>query len=235
MHVYTQGEGDKTIVLMPGLGGDAPSLDFKQLIEEFKNDFKVVVVEPFGYGFSDKTDKERSVENIVDETRQALKEANIGGQYILMPHSISGVYAQYYAATYPDEVKAIIMLDTTLVKDAIKESNNFDVYAGKKMYTLASVGNLLGVDRLLYNSIYKDLGSYTEDEKKDLVKMWVQNPFNKTQENEINTVMKNCETVNETKMQKDLPILKFIAISPVVDKNSEEYKDRIDKNSNEFK
>ena len=32
----------------------------------------ITIVEPFGYGFSDKTTKERSVENIVNETRDAL-------------------------------------------------------------------------------------------------------------------------------------------------------------------
>lgn len=83
MHVYSQGEGNKTIVLMPGLGTTAPSIDFKPLIEELKNNFKVVVVEPFGYGFSDDTSKERSVENIISEIRMTLKEANIDGPYIL--------------------------------------------------------------------------------------------------------------------------------------------------------
>lgn len=78
------------------------------LIEELKNNFKVVVVEPFGYGFSDETSKERSVENIISETRMTLKEANIDGPYILMPHSISGVYAEYYASIYPEEVEAIL-------------------------------------------------------------------------------------------------------------------------------
>lgn len=70
MHIYSEGKGEKTIVMLSGLGTVAPSIDFKPLIEEFKNDYKVVVVETFGYGFSDKTDKERSAENIVNEIRK---------------------------------------------------------------------------------------------------------------------------------------------------------------------
>ena len=66
------------------------------------------------YGWSDLTDKERTVENIVGEIRMALKEANIEGPYILMPHSISGIYILYYANQYPSEVKAIIGIDPTL-------------------------------------------------------------------------------------------------------------------------
>ena len=55
------------------------------------------------------TNREQTVENIVQEIRHALKEADIQGPYILMPHSISGVYSMYYANTYPDEVKAVMV------------------------------------------------------------------------------------------------------------------------------
>ena len=232
MHVYSEGEGKKTIVLMSGLGSIAPSIDFKPLIKEFKKDFKVVVVEPFGYGFSDETSKERSVENIVAETRTALKEANIDGPYILMPHSISGIYAQYYAEVYPKEVEAIVVMDTTLVKACLEEADKIDLPMGKKLYMAAAVGNLLGIDRIYYNNIYKDEACFTEEDKNNLVKMGVQNTFNKTMKNEVNMILKNCETVNKTKMSKDLPILKFIAIKDIP---NEKYTNIMNKNLDEFK
>ncbi|MHB9922519.1 alpha/beta fold hydrolase [Clostridium botulinum] len=235
MHVYSEGHGKKTIVLMPGLGSVAPSIDFKPLINEFKKDFKIVVVEPLGYGFSEETSKERSVENIVDETRMALKKAKIEGPYILMPHSISGVYAQYYASTYPDEVDAIIMLDTTLVKAVIEETDKIDFSFGKKQFALAAAGNFLGIDRLYYNNIYKDENCFSESDKNDLVKMGVQSSFNETMKNEANLLLKNCETVNKAKMSKDLPIFKFIAIKSVKDINKEKYTKVMNKNINEFK
>lgn len=235
MHVYSEGEGKKTIVLMPGLGTPAPSIDFKPLISEFSKDFKVVVVEPFGYGFSDKTSKERSVENIVDETRKALKEANIDGPYILMPHSISGVYAQYYASAYPNEIEAIIMLDTTLVKTVVEESDKIDFSFGKKQYALASVGNFLGIDRIYYDNIYKDENCFSESDKNDLVKIGVQSSFNKTMRNEADLLLNNCEAVNKTKISNDLPILKFIAIRSMKDINNEKYTKVMNKNTNEFK
>lgn len=183
MHVYSEGHGKKTIVLMPGLGSIAPSIDFKPLINELKKDFKVVVVEPFGYGFSEETSKERSVENIVDETRMALKKAKIDGPYILMPHSISGVYAQYYASTYPNEVEAIIMLDTILVKAVIEKADKIDFSFGKKQFALANIGNFLGMDRIYYNNIYKDENCFSKSDKNDLIKMGVQSSFNETMKN----------------------------------------------------
>lgn len=71
-------------------------------------------MEPFGYGWSDLSTKERTVENIVEELRTALQKSNIKGPYILMPHSLSGIYSMYYADKYPSEVKAVIGIDTTL-------------------------------------------------------------------------------------------------------------------------
>lgn len=116
MHVYTKGEGENTIVLLPGLGTTAPALDFEPLMNELAKNNRVVVVEPFGYGWSDITNKERTVENIVEEIRLSLQKANIKGSYILMPHSASGIYSMYFANRYPDEVEAVIGIDATLPK-----------------------------------------------------------------------------------------------------------------------
>lgn len=113
MHVYTKGDGENTIVLLSGLGTAAPVLDFEPLVNELAKNHKVVVVESFGYGWSNVTNKERTVENIVEGIITALK-SNIEGPYILMPHSISGIYSMYYANAYPDEVKAVIGIDFTL-------------------------------------------------------------------------------------------------------------------------
>ncbi|WP_339184243.1 alpha/beta hydrolase [Oceanobacillus sp. FSL W7-1293] len=102
MHIYIKGEGDNTIVLMSGLGTAAPALDFEPLLNELAKENKVVVVEGFGYGWSELTEKERTVENIVEELRIALKQSDIHGPYILMPHSVSGIYGMYFANVYPD-------------------------------------------------------------------------------------------------------------------------------------
>ncbi|WKA60312.1 alpha/beta hydrolase [Planococcus shenhongbingii] len=114
MHIYTKGKGDNTIVLLSGLGTSASVLDFEPLTNELAKNNKVVVVELFGYGWSDMTEKERTVENIVEEIRIALQKASIKGPYILMPHSISGIYSMYYANKYPEEIEAVIGIDPTL-------------------------------------------------------------------------------------------------------------------------
>lgn len=113
MNVYIQGKGEETVVLLPGYGTAAPALDFKALIDELSPFYKVVMIEPFGYGLSDLTKKERSTENIVSEIHEALQALNID-RYILMGHSISGIYGLDYVNKYENEVSAFVGLDSSV-------------------------------------------------------------------------------------------------------------------------
>ena len=90
MSVYVEGNGEKTIVFMSGGGTCSPILDFKSLYSLLSDDYKIVVVERFGYGFSDVVDKERSVDSILEDTRVALEKVGVKKPYILCPHSMSG-------------------------------------------------------------------------------------------------------------------------------------------------
>lgn len=111
MHVYTEGDGEETLVFMSGGGTSSPFLDFKSLYSLLSDTYKIVVIEKAGYGFSDITDSERTIHTILSETREALLTSGIEGPYILYPHSMSGIEALYWAQEYPDEVKAIVGLD----------------------------------------------------------------------------------------------------------------------------
>lgn len=113
MHVYSMGTGEKLIVLLPGQGVSLPSADFAPLMRKLSKKYTVVCVEYFGVGFSGETSKPRTIENYVEEIRTALSKAGFKGPYVLMPHSISSIYSEYYASKYPEEVESIISLDGT--------------------------------------------------------------------------------------------------------------------------
>lgn len=104
VHVYTEGEGSLTLVFMSGGGTCSPVLDFKSLYSLLSDQYRIVVIEKAGYGFSDVVDVARDIDTILSETRTALAKAEISGPYILCPHSISGIEALYWAQTYPNEV-----------------------------------------------------------------------------------------------------------------------------------
>ncbi|MCL2570754.1 MAG: alpha/beta hydrolase [Firmicutes bacterium] len=128
MHVKHMGRGEKTIVLVPGwdtslskYGPALPTADFAPLMRDLSQDNKVCIVEFFGYGLSDKINRPHTNENYVQEIREVLKLMGLKPPYILMPYSCSGVYCEHYAATYPSEIEALILLDTLPTVECFSE------------------------------------------------------------------------------------------------------------------
>ncbi|MFW6281180.1 MAG: alpha/beta hydrolase [Halanaerobium sp.] len=111
IHVYGEGQGDQTLVFMSGLGTSSPYYDFKVLFEKLSDDYRIVVVERAGYGWSEISSADRDLETVLHETRTALKLAGEKAPYVLFPHSLAGLEAIYWANRYPDEIKTVIGLD----------------------------------------------------------------------------------------------------------------------------
>ena len=114
MCVYTEGEGNHTIVFLSGSGTAEPILDFKSLYSLLSDEYRIVVIEKFGYGFSDVVDTERSFDTILRQDREALSKMGIEGPFVLCPHSMSGLESILWAQQYPEEVEAIVGLDMAL-------------------------------------------------------------------------------------------------------------------------
>lgn len=111
VHIYAEGEGEDTLVFMSGLGTSSPFYDFKPLFEQLSGDNRIVVIERAGYGWSDITSTARSLEVVLGESRKALAAIGAEGPYTLIPHSLAGLEAIYWAQMYPEEVNMIIGLD----------------------------------------------------------------------------------------------------------------------------
>lgn len=210
MHVYIKGDGDQTIVLLSGLGTAAPVLDYYPLIEELAKDKRVVLVEPFGYGWSDMTNKERTAENIVAELRTALQKMNIEPPYILMPHSISGIYSMYFVNTYPEEVEAVIGIDPTLPQ-ALE-------YFGESVPTMPDYYQYLapfGVARLAIAIQPENFlpvakaGVYSEKHLKMTKAISARKISNKNVISEANEMKNNVDKTADMKFPEDMPILIF--------------------------
>lgn len=89
MCIYSEGEGKHTLVFLSGSGTASPILDFRSLYSLLVDDYRIVVVEKFGYGFSDVVNTERSFDTILKQDREALSKAGIDAPFILCPHSMS--------------------------------------------------------------------------------------------------------------------------------------------------
>lgn len=207
MHVYSMGHGEKTIVLLPGFGVALPSADFGPLMRELSKEYTVVCIEYFGIGFSDQTNTPRTNENYTEEIRTALSLAGFKAPYVLMPHSASGIYSEYYAAKYPDEVSAIIMLDTT--STAITGTKN----PPKFLYGLGKLQQACGLTRIavgLMPPAQKAENGYTEKEISDY-KLFANHVLNDTIIDQSYRMLDNINEVNAIALPQEIPVLKLIS------------------------
>lgn len=126
MNIYIEGSGEKKLVFMGGANTPAVIYDFKPLYNLLSDEYKIVVIEKFGYGYSDDIDSDRSLSTMLRQDREALKKAGVEAPYILCPHSASGLEAISWAAQYPDEVEAIIGLDMAVPEQFDYQIGDFD-------------------------------------------------------------------------------------------------------------
>ena len=105
------GSGNTILVIDVGIGNSF--YDLYPLIEKIKDYFTVIIYHRQGYGKSSLPKSSRTTRNIAYELNTMLKEIGIKEKYILMGHSFGGLCVQQYAKMYPNEIKAIVLLDST--------------------------------------------------------------------------------------------------------------------------
>jgi len=101
----------KTVVLQAGLGDDSST--YKELLKNSNNSFSYVAIDRLGKGDSSKPANGRSPCDIAKEQREALINAGFKPPFILVGHSLGGLYQYVYAKMYPSDVAAMILLDPT--------------------------------------------------------------------------------------------------------------------------
>ena len=207
MSVYTEGEGETTLVFMSGGGTCSPILDFKSLYSLLSDKYKIAVVEKFGYGFSDVVDKSRDIDSILEDTRAALNEAGLTAPYVLCPHSMSGIEALYWAQKYPDEVSAIVGLDM-----AVPQSYD-NMSISVPLLKFAGWAANFGITRLIPGISESDAIKYgtLSDKEKEIYKaVFYNRTLTSTMTNETKSVKENAQKVNDGGIPQ-IPMLMYIS------------------------
>ena len=205
MCVYVQGEGARTLVFLSGSGTVSPILDFKGLYNLLSDEFRIVVIEKFGYGFSDVVGIERSFGTILRQDREALAKLGIEAPYVLCPHSMSGLEAILWAQTHPEEVEAIVGLDMTMTRSY----DEFDFGSVKRLAQLADIARKTGVMRLLYGDAAMPAG-LSRDEKALYRAIACRIAVNETIVNEGLAVPAACAAIDSSE-KPDVPTLLFVS------------------------
>ncbi len=218
MAAYITGEGEHTIVLLRGLENACPTITLKPLADELAKKNRVIILDYFGSGFSDDTDKERVAENIVYEIHTALENLGEEGPFILMPHEVSGLYAQLYLNTYKDEVEAIIGVNPYLLEELQAFLNRDRVLTGdferniKKESTLQYLKQKLitksGFVEIQWPA-YESLFEYelTRTEIDTLYEIFATKYYSKNSVEEMKYEYDSYSKVANLKFEENIPVL----------------------------
>jgi pimeloyl-ACP methyl ester carboxylesterase len=191
MHVYRDGNADSpAIVFMSGHCTVSPVYDFKVLYEKLLSNFRVIVIEKFGYGYSDIFDSPCDIDTLVSVQRQALDALGEAGPYILAPHSMSGIEAIRWKQKFPEEVSAIIGID-------MATPLSFSVWTDKQIKQTVLLMKVLRFLRLASALSAVSNLSLTEDEFEQHKLLKKRNTFNICCINEAREVLNNARVVDE--------------------------------------
>ena len=204
MSVFVKGNGPQTLVFLSGAGTASPILDFKDLYDGLSKQYKIVVVERAGYGYSEDTSKSRDVSEVLSETRQALAKAQVSGPYIILSHSMASLETLLWQEKYPSEIKAIIGLDW-----ALPES-----YSQLRMHSqilrMARLGSQLGLLRYIPSRLYVPNENLSSSDRRLYQRIAYRQILSQAMLNESLSVKENAKKV-DAKINSQIPTLLLVS------------------------
>jgi pimeloyl-ACP methyl ester carboxylesterase len=163
LHLRCTGSGSPTVVLEPGLG--EASWGMAWIAPAVARDTRVCVYDRAGRGWSDAVDGPRDAVQTATDLHTLLDRAHIPGPYVLAGHSFGGLYVLTFAATYPDQVAGLVLVDSTAPKSGAApptKAGSYDL-VGRLTALLPAVAHV-GVTRLINQVSYGNLPPRARDE-----------------------------------------------------------------------
>ena len=224
MNCFVKDTTQKTIVILSEHNEVAPVIKYKALADELSSEYRVVVVENFGYGFSSNVDSERTNEMIATETAEMLDELNVPKPFILLSNNESMLYAMKLQSMYPESIDAMINVDgfypafindTAIQNDVTKRISN-----EKMTYYIEKTGiesilsyfkpSVFGINKMKEMSNY-----YSDDEIAVYRNRIANNFFPKMRISEIQNLQDNMKELLTYEYPEDLGVLSILSSEKV--------------------
>ncbi|MFI7090163.1 alpha/beta hydrolase [Streptomyces lydicus] len=107
--VHRSGSGGPAVVFLPG--ASAVGLDYFGVQQGVAQFTTAVVYDRGGTGYSDHLPLPRTAAAVATELHELLHAQGIAAPYVLVAHSLGGLYAHRFAQLYPQEVAGLVWLD----------------------------------------------------------------------------------------------------------------------------
>lgn len=111
LHLYCLGEGSPTVILEAG--GGNPWLSWYKVQPQVAPFTRVCSYDRAGLGWSDPSPRPPTAMVIAEELHTLLHNAGITGPFVLVGHSLGGMYVRMYAHQYPSEVLGMVLVDSS--------------------------------------------------------------------------------------------------------------------------
>ena len=224
MNSYVVGEGSKTLVILSAFGSQSPIIQYKTLLEGLKDDYKVVIIEYFGYGYSMSIKKPRTNENIASEIKKTLELREIYGPYVLIAHETSNMYAMKFQEMYPDLVQGIVSIDGLYPSEIEDEYRAKQISNKVSNVNITSIFELTGFERI---ASYVSLKTFYIDKMQEMPDVYTKEDIavyrnrigsqylSRTMVREINKLQDNMNEMKEYKYPTYLPVLELLSSESV--------------------
>jgi len=116
-------------------GSRATIAGWDKVLDGIKDSATVFAYNRPGYANSEAVEAPRDGATIVEQLRANLRRKNLPPPYVLVGHSLGGLYMQLFARRYPEEVKGLVLVDA-LYPRVVKKPQEFPLYtrAGKWLF-----------------------------------------------------------------------------------------------------
>jgi len=129
--LHRSGEGRPAAVFLSGAG--TVGLDYFNVQQEGAQLTTSVIYDRAGTGWSDAAPMRRSAAATVGELRGLLSLAGIAPPYVLVGHSLGGLFARRYTQLHPSEVAGLVLLDPA--------HEDYDAYMPERLKALRKSGS----------------------------------------------------------------------------------------------
>lgn len=111
--------GSATVILIAG--GGRTAADWERVQPAVSKFARVCSYDRAGFGASDKAlSKMQSVDEVVSDLHELLKASNEKRPFILVGHSVAGIYARSYVTKFPREVTGLVFVDSAHEEQALR-------------------------------------------------------------------------------------------------------------------
>jgi pimeloyl-ACP methyl ester carboxylesterase len=167
LHLRCTGAGTPTVVLEPGAGEMSSNLGW--IAPAVARNTRVCVYDRAGRGWSEPASTAQDGAQITADLHTLLQRGHVPGPYVLAGHSFGGLYVLTFAARYPDEVAAMVLVDSTAPVSATTPGAASPGHGGSddamsRVSALVSTAARLGLGRLYAQFDFGSLPPRSRDE-----------------------------------------------------------------------